>query len=280
LKQTYIFGYTLVLCFLPILVFVTSFVPTVDASGVGRSEADALMNLWQKHVQNTSAHKEMINECLRFRNRYRRSGLTPFVETLAGWHYFKQNDWEKGRELFSNLTVNNSGTLAKAAQRMSNRWLTRLKHKQVISALNRYYAQYIQFPEKLSQLKELDNFDTSLLKDNFGKAWVYKPKNVEFLESSAPQDYLLYSAVLEKTTSLTKFLDVSYGKDMALKAAEKVDNSNSGQQVLRFETSQDVSPVLTPGNRYKNTTYVKEVSNFVLLSNGDFWDIIEIKQNL
>jgi len=262
-----------------IVMIMITFVPFCGGAPNG-SDAKALESLWQQHLEKTSNHQRMVDICSRFSNRFSGSEFIPIVKTLAGWHYLKQQKWQKARNLFSNLLGSDDGdTLTKAAQRMSRRWLTRIKHQELRSALNRYYGEHIRFPEKLHQLKGIPEFNENLLSDAFNKPWEYKPKKIEFLGDSKPQDYILRSQILENSSSLDKFLNVPYGEGIKLKAPELVDNSANGRKVFTFHISQNVSPVLTPGNSYKGTTYVYSNYNLIILSNGDFWDIIKINHN-
>ena len=199
----------------------------------------------------------------------------PVVKTLAAWHLLASGKQQDAIRVFeSALTTDRSApAIARQADTMARRWLTRIDHIAVEKALRTYYAANVAFPNSLSSILSQPNPPPKT--DRFGDAWVYETKTLSKVSNTANQRFSLHSKTIgNRLTALKAFPFTSYGKRQAT-----IISKRTGSPVMvEFETVTDDGPqrgTASEGSAVNGIRFLKLDSDgvFALMSENenDFW---------
>lgn len=251
------------------------------ASFAASPQEDAFLKVWGMHVRNPQDHKVVIEACQSVMDKASTLGdFLPAVKTLAAWHLLAGGKQSDAIRIFeSALTTEKAAKpIARYADTMARRWLTRLDHAQVEKALKNYYADNVEYPSSLAPLLNLPPEKAPPKVDRFGDPWVYKTDEFSKLTKLKNQRFSLSSKNLgNKLTKLSAFpLDTYGGKKGATMIGRKTTNPVS----VEFETvsesgTQPQRGVATESGLINGIRFLRLDSDnrFALMidSECDFW---------
>ena len=188
-------------------------------------QEDAFLKVWSTHVRAPQDHKAVIDACQSVMDKSSTLGeFLPAVKTLAAWHLLAAGKQADAVRIFeSAVTAERAAKpVARYADIMARRWLTRIDHEATVKALKAYYADNVEYPSSLSPLYNQPKDKAPAKTDRFGDPWVYKTEEFGKLKGTKNQRYSLYSKnVGAKITKLAAFPFDSYGKKSASIVARK-----------------------------------------------------------
>jgi len=237
------------------------------------------MKVWRAHVKDPTRHDAIIETCQSVMDKASTLGeFLPVVKTLAAWHLLASGKQSDAARIFeSALTADKAApAIARGADTMARRWLTRLDCIAVDKSLRAYYASHVEFPSSLSSVMTQSGPPPKA--DRFGDAWVYAPESFSKLKQTSAklQRFSLYSRTLGKAlTPLKQFPFTSYGKRQA-----SITGRRGGNPVLiDFETAaeggQPQRGTASEGSAVNGIRFLKLSSDgqFALMieNENDFW---------
>lgn len=241
-------------------------------------QEDAFLKVWAAHVRNTQDHKAVIDVCQSVMDKSSTLGdFLPAVKTLAAWHLLASGNQSDAVRIFeSALTADRAAKpIARFADVMARRWLTRMDHEATVKALKTYYTDNVEYPSSLAPLLNLPKDKAPPKTDRFGDPWVYKTEAFGKLKGIANQRFTLYSKnVGTKITKLSAFPFDAYGNKSASIIARKTLSPLS----VEFETSTESGTqrgVATESGLINGIRFLRLDSDnrFALMvdSDCDFW---------
>ncbi len=199
-------------------------------------QEDAFLKVWSAHYRAPQDHQAVIEVCQSVMDKSSTLGdFLPAVKTLAAWHLLGAGKRADAIRVFESAVTSDRAAkpIARYADIMARRWLTRIDHESAVKALKAYYADNVEYPSSLAPLLNLPKDKAPPKADRFGDPWVYKTEGFGRLKGTPNQRYSLYSKnVGAKTTSLSAFPFNAYGKKSASIVARKTLNPVS----VEFET--------------------------------------------
>ena len=232
------------------------------------------MRVWRVHAADPTKHDAVIEAC----NRATGLGeFLPVVRTLAAWHLLASGKQQDAILNFEGALVPDSRTaptIARNADTLARRWLTRIDHIAVERALKTYYASHVEFPGSLQSVLSLPNPPPKT--DRFGAAWVYKAESLSKISKARNQTFSLHSQTLgSRLTAMTSLPFTSYGKRQATIVAKR----QGTPLTIEFETVADGGTPLrgtaSEGSAVNGIRFLKLDSDgqFALMieNESDFW---------
>lgn len=242
-------------------------------------QEDAFLRTWSVHARNPQDHKTVIAACQSVMDKATTLGdFLPAVMTLAAWHLLADGKQADAVRIFESATTSDKGAkpIARYADTMARRWLTRLDHAQVERALKSYYAEHVEYPSSLAPILNLPKESAPPKTDRFGDVWLYRPEVFGKLTGLQNQRYALHSKTLgNRLTKLSALPLSAYGtKGNVTIVARKTANPVS----VEFECATDSGPqrgVVTESGLVHGVRFLRLDSDnrFALMieSEGDFW---------
>lgn len=242
-------------------------------------QEDAFLKVWSVHTRGAQDHKAVIAACQSVMDKASTLGdFLPAVKTLAAWHLLADGKQADAVRIFeSALTTDKTAKpIARFADVMSRRWLTRIDHEKLEKALKAYYADNVEYPASLAPILNLPKDKAPPKTDRFDDAWLYKIEALTKLSNVQNQRYSLYSKTTgSKLTKLKAFpFDAYGGKKSATVIARKTANPLS----VEFETVTDsgtLRGVATENGLINGIRFLRLDSDnrFALMidSECDFW---------
>ena len=236
------------------------------------------MRVWGVHVRAPQDHKAVIEACQSVMDKSSTLGdFLPAVKTLAAWHLLASGNQSDAVRIFESAVSADKAAkpVARYADTMARRWLTRIDHAQTEKALKAYYADNVEYPSSLSPLLNLAKGKAPPKTDRFGDPWVYKTEEFSKLSRLKNQRFTLYSKnVGNKLSKLSSVPFETYGRKSASIIARKSLNPLS----VEFETVTDNDAqrgVATENGLINGIRFLRIDSDnrFALLidSECDFW---------
>jgi len=242
-------------------------------------QEEALIRVWSVHARAPQDHKAVIEACQSVMDKSSTLGdYLPVVKTLAAWHLLAGGNKTDAVRIFESAVVSDktaSKPLARYADIMARRWLTRLDCIQVEKALKAYYTDNVEYPASLAPLQSLPKDKVPPKTDRFGDPWSYKAEAFSKLSKLVNQRYSLFSKNLgNRETKLDPALLGAYGKKSAFVVARKT----LSPLTVEFETVTDAGPqrgIATENGLINGIRFLKMDSDnrFALMidSECDFW---------
>lgn len=241
-------------------------------------QEDAFMKAWGAHARAPQDHKAVINACQSVMDKSSTLGdFLPAVKTLAAWHLLAAGNQADAVRIFeSALSAERAAKpIARYADILARRWLTRIDHEATVKALKAYYTDNVEYPTSLAPLLNLPKDKAPPKTDRFGDPWVYATEAFSKLTGTPNQRFTLYSKnVGAKTTKINAFPFDSYGRKSASIIARKTISPLS----VEFETITEGGPqrgVATESGLINGIRFLKLDSDnrFALMidSECDFW---------
>lgn len=237
------------------------------------------MRVWRIHAKDPSKHDAVIEACTASMNRTATLGeYLPAVKTLMAWHLLAGGKQQRAAEMFEGalLSAEASKTapaIARSADTLARRWLTRIDHLAVEKAIRAYYIDNVAFPSSLAQLQSQPSPPPKA--DRFGDAWVYSSAGLSKIKNAASQRFSLHSRSLgNRLTAMTALPFTAYGKKQASIAGKR-----QGTPVMvDFETVTDAGTLrgtASEGSAVNGIRFLKLSSDaqfaVMIESEGDFW---------
>ena len=195
------------------------------------------MRVWRAHSQDPTKHDAIIEVCQSVMDRASTLGeFLPVVKTLAAWHLLASGKQQDAVRIFeSALTTDKSApVLARNADTLARRWLTRIDHIAVEKSLKTYYAANVEYPGSLQSILSLPNPPPKT--DRFGAAWVYKAESLSKISKARNQKFSLHSQTLgSRLTAMQSLPFTAYGKRQATIVAKR----QGTPLTIEFETVAD-----------------------------------------
>lgn len=234
------------------------------------------MKVWRLHEQDPTKHRAIIDACQSVMDKASTLGeFLPAVRTLAAWHLLASGKQEDAVRIFeSALTADKAApAIARNADIMARRWLTRIDHIAVEKAVRTWYAANVEFPGSLQSVMSQPNPPPKT--DRFGTAWVYKAEDLK-ISKAKNQKFSLHSQTLgSRLTALKSLPFTSYGKRQAAITARRQGNP----VMIEFETAADGGApqrgTASEGSAVNGIRFLKLSSDgqFALMieNESDFW---------
>ena len=234
-------------------------------------QEEAFMRVWRVHAADPTKHDAVIEAC----NRATGVGeFLPVVRTLAAWHLLASGRQQDAILNFeSALTTDRTASaIARNADTMARRWLTRIDHIAVERALKAHYTTNVEFPGSLQSILSLPNPPPRT--DRFGTAWVYKAEQMK-ISKARNQKFSLHSQTLgSRLTAMQSLPFTSYGKRQAAIVARR----QGSPVMLEFETVTEAGTqrgTASEGSAVNGIRFLKLASDgqfAVMIENeSDFW---------
>ena len=183
------------------------------------------MKVWGAHVRAPQDHKAVIEACQSVMDKSSTLGeFLPVVKTLAAWHLLASGNQSDAVRIFESALITDKAAkpVARYADIMARRWLTRLDQAQTEKTLKAYYADNVEYPSSLSPLLNLPKGKAPPKADRFGDPWIYKTEEFSKLTRLKNQRFTLYSKnVGNKLSKLAALPFDAYGKKSASIIARK-----------------------------------------------------------
>jgi hypothetical protein len=244
----------------------------------GTPQEDAFMRVWRAHTQDPAQHTAIIEICQSVMDKSATLGdYLPVVKTIAAWHLLASGKQQDAVRVFESAltTAPTAPAIARSADTLARRWLTRIDHIAVEKSLRTYYASNVAFPESLRSIMTLPNPPPKT--DRFGTEWVYKTESLSKVANTKNQRFTLHSQnVGSRLTALKSVPFTSYGKRRASIVARRQGTT----MMVDFETLTE--PGATPqrgttseGSAINGIRFLKLSSDgqFALMieNDSDFW---------
>ncbi|MCL1922200.1 MAG: hypothetical protein FWG50_14195 [Kiritimatiellaeota bacterium] len=239
-------------------------------------QEEAFLKVWRVHAADPARHAAVIEACQSVMDRASTLGeYLPAVMTLAGWHLLASGKEQEAIDVFQKALTSDRGApaIARSADTLARRWLTRLDHAKVEKGLRTYYAANVAFPTTLSPVFAQPNPPPKA--DRFGDAWVYETKALAKVANTANQRFSLHSKTLgNRLTALKSVPFTSYGK----RAVSIVSRRAGTPVMVEFETVTDAGAqrgTAGEGSAVNGVRFLKLSSDgqFALMieNENDFW---------
>lgn len=201
------------------------------------SQEEAFIKVWGVHARNPQDHKAVIEVCQSVMDKSSTLGdFLPAVKTLAAWHLLASGNEADAVRIFESALTSDKTTakpVARYADTMARRWLTRIDCVQTEKALKFYYADHVEYPSSFAPLLSLPKDKAPPKTDRFDEPWAYKTEEFSKLKKLKNQRFSLFSKNLgSKLTQLSAFPFTSYGR----KTASIVARKSLNPLTVEFET--------------------------------------------
>jgi hypothetical protein len=200
-------------------------------------QEDAFLKAWGAHARAPQDHKAVIEACQSVMDKPSTLGeFLPVVKTLAAWHLLAGGKRADAVRIFeSALTTDKAaGPVARFADTLARRWLTRTDYPAVEQPLREYYKEHVEYPSSLAPLLSLPAGKAPPKTDRFGDPWVYKIEAFSKLTGLNNQRFSLSSKSLgAKLSTLAAFPADEYG---GKKSAAIVGRKTASPLTVEFET--------------------------------------------
>jgi hypothetical protein len=155
---------------------------------------------------------------------------------------------------------------------MARRWLTRLDREQVAVALQKGYAEDLEYPVTLSVLDALPSGTRPPMTDRWDAPWTYSPDAFKKLQTGYRQTFILESSKLGATSPLKTALALPYGAGFTFTPA-MVMPSISDKMVILFKSDDGRTDTLSQGAAASDLAFAYLGDEILILSSGDYWSI-------
>lgn len=241
-------------------------------------QEEAFLRAWGAHARAPGDHQAVIAACQSVMDKASTLGdYLPAVKTVAAWHLLAAGKRADAVRIFeSALTADRAaGPVARYADTLARRWLTRIDQEGIEKALKAYYTDHVEYPSSLAPLLNLPKEQAPPKADRFGDPWVYRAEGFSKLKTTAGQRYALSSRTLgAKAAKLGALPFDRYGRRSAFIVAKKSANPLS----VEFETVSEEGAqrgIATESGLINGLRFLKMDADgrFALMIDGDcdYW---------
>ena len=232
----------------------------------------ALQALWASQQKDPANHLAIAHEAAALEQHFPASPLIPVARGLGAWHLLESGDLDAAKQVLEKMTSPSADPVGAIGAEMARRWLTRLDREQVVTALQKAYAEDLEYPENLSAVTALPAEYRPPLTDRWGVAWTYAPASFKKLQTGERQTFTLESTKLGAASDLKQTLALAYGAGFTFKPA-KVMPPIGGKAVITFQDAGGRSETLSEGSSANDLGLAYMGDEVLILSSGDYWSI-------
>lgn len=257
----------------------------VGALGLLRASAapdeDAFIPLWSLHRQTPDQHEAVVTACREAAQQRAADGAPrlgrylPVARTLEGWRLLKLARTNEAVAAFESVLTSQpaSDAIARAADTLARRWLSRLDREAVVAALQAYHRENVEFPTDLTAFAPWPPARQPPLRDRLGQPWSYRLASFKRLKTVSRQQYTLFSSAIgAETSALAAALRLPYpAPPIAF-----VPRNAAAPALVEFRIGAAPAvqtAILQEGDCAANLRFVAldSQTRFVLLCADDFW---------
>ena len=253
-------------------VFLALFIACAFPVLADKPDEAALQDLWAAQQKDPGNHAALAQNAAAFEQHFPTSPLVPVARGLGAWNLLESGDFDGARQLLEKMAASGADPVAAIGADMARRWLTRLDREQVVAALQKVYAEDLEYPEALSAVSEPPPEARPPMADRFGAAWLYTPTAFKKLQTGDRQTFVLESTRLGTGSDLKQALALPYGADFSFKPA-KVMPSIGGKAVITFQDAAGRVETLSEGAAGSDLGLAYLGDQVLILSGGDYWSI-------
>ncbi len=241
----------------------------------GGPSEQALESLWQRQAQLLDQPVEAAALCQAAVASGTLGPYAPVGRTLYGWHLLAGGQAEAAATAWTGALNTDEDQVARAADTMARRWLTRLDRERVMAALRAYYAAEVRYPPALDALQTLPPQQHPPFKDRWGDAWSYRLASFHAIKGVEAQRYVLESRTLGKASDLAVARDAACaGFPPSVRLVRVVTQRPVAVEVDVVSGVQTNRAALTEGAAAAGVRFVRLVDSFALFSDGDRWLVV------
>jgi len=191
---------------------------------------------------------------------------------VGAWNLLEAGDLDGAKAILEKMASAGSDPIGAIGAEMARRWLTRLDREQVVTALQKVYAEDLEYPETLSAVSALPEEYRPPVADRWGVAWSYSPTAFKKLQTGDRQTFTLESTKLGALSDLKQALALPYGSGFTFKPS-KVMPSIGGKAVITFQDAGGKSETISEGSASNDLGLAYMGDAFLILGGGDYWSI-------
>ena len=237
-----------------------------------KPDETALQALWDSQQKDPANHTAIARDAAAFEQHFPGSPLVPVARGLGAWHLLESGDFDGAKVVLEKMASAGADPVGAIGADMARRWLTRLDREQVVTALQKVYAEDVEYPETLSAVSALPAEYRPPLADRWGVAWSYAPASFKKLQTGERQTFTLESSKLGALSDLKQTLALPYGAGFTFKPA-KVMPQIGGKAVITFQDAGGRSETLSEGSAGNDLGLAYMGDGVLILSSGDYWSI-------
>jgi len=257
---------------LPAAVFLLFLVACAAPAFADTPDEEALYALWGDQQKDPGNHAALAQDAAAFEQRFPSSPLVPVARGLAAWHLLESGDFDGGKQLLEKMAAAGADPVAAIGAEMARRWLTRLDREQVAAALQKVYAEDLEYPETLAAVGALPPESRPPMTDRWGAAWLYTPAAFKKLQTGDRQTFILESTRLGNGSELKRALALPYGAGFTFKPV-KVMPPIGGKAVIVFRSADGRTATVSEGAAGSDLGLAYLGDEVLILSSGDYWSI-------
>ena len=232
----------------------------------------ALQALWADQQKDPGNHLVLAQEAATFEQHFAASPLVPVARGVGAWNLLEAGDLDGAKAILEKMASAGSDPIGAIGAEMARRWLTRLDREQVVTALQKVYAEDLEYPETLSAVSALPEEYRPPVADRWGVAWSYSPTAFKKLQTGDRQTFTLESTKLGALSDLKQALALPYGSGFTFKPS-KVMPSIGGKAVITFQDAGGKSETISEGSASNDLGLAYMGDAFLILGGGDYWSI-------
>jgi hypothetical protein len=237
-----------------------------------KPDETAIQALWDSQQKDPGNHAQITQDAAAFEQHFPSSPLVPVARGLGAWHLLESGDLDGAKHLLEKMASSSADPVAAIGADMARQWLTRLDREQVVAALQKVYAEDLEYPDSLNAVSTLPPEFRPPMTDRWGASWVYSPTSFKKLDIGDRQTFTLESSKLDSNSDLKKTLALPYGSGFTFKPA-KVMPSIGGKAVIMFQDASGKTETISEGAAGNDLGLAYLGDNILILSNGDYWSI-------
>ena len=204
--------------------------------------------------------------------------FAPVANSMLGVDLIASGDADEGAKVLARLVLPNAANadqVARAADIVARRWLSRLDREKVVAALKAYYAENVAYPDSLEPLRAAK--PALPLRDRWGDPWNYKLANFKLLKGVSGQRYTLESRNVGRASDLAKAIAARASSPVP--EGWKVSKGASADSVsVVIETADGARSVLREGSVHAGIRFVCLAGQSALFSTGDAWFMVPLSK--
>jgi hypothetical protein len=252
--------------------FFALFTASAMPAFAAKPDEAALEDLWASEQKTPGDHAAICQDAAAFEQRFPSSPLVPVARGLAAWHLLEAADYDGARQLLEKMAASDTDPVSAMGAEMARRWLTRLDRESVAAALEKVYAEELEYPDNLSAVSALPPAFRPPLTDRWGADWLYTPTAFKKLDTGRSQTFVLESTKLGETSELKRALALPYGAAFTYKPV-KVMPGIGGKAVITFQDASGRMATVSEGAAGNDLGLAYLGDDVLILSNGDYWSI-------
>jgi hypothetical protein len=238
-----------------------------------KPDETALETLWDGQQKDPGSHAALAQSAAAFEQSFPTSPLVPVARGIGAWNLMESGDFDGAKQILEKMAAaGDDQPVAAIAAEMARRWLTRLDREQLSDALQKCYADDLEYPESLTAVSDLKLTPPPPLADRWGAPWLYTATSFKKLQTGDRQTFILQSTKLGDGSDLKTALALPYGSGFTFKPARLMPPIG-GKTVITFQDSTGKNDTLSEGAAGNDLGFAYLGDSILILSSGDYWSI-------